>query len=73
MQRNETFGLTLLLHEQMHVLQRFDTACFEPLYKLYGFHPVKLVAGEIERLNVAQNPDAFELNWCCVSARRRRC
>jgi hypothetical protein len=63
MERDEAIGLTLLLHEQIHVLQRCDAASFEPLYKQYGFHPVELVAGEIQRVNVAQNPDAFELNW----------
>lgn len=61
--RNEKSGMSLLLHEKLHVIQRLCGPRFKTLYQDYGFHPIQLAKGELSRAGVAQNPDAFELNW----------
>jgi len=60
---NESYGLKLLLHEKLHVLQRLNGGRFESLYKDYGFQQIALIDGELQRLNAAQNPDALNVNW----------
>ena len=60
---NEDFALTLLLHEKLHVLQRMYPERFEALYSEYGFRRIKLAEGELDRIRVAQNPDAFSIDW----------
>ena len=60
---NESYGLKLLLHEKMHVIQRLNGGRFESLYEDYGFQQIKLVDGELQRLNAAQNPDALNVDW----------
>jgi hypothetical protein len=60
---NESYGLKLLLHEKLHVIQRLNGGRFESLYEDYGFQKIKLVDGELQRLNVAQNPDALNVDW----------
>jgi hypothetical protein len=63
MGNDENYGLKLLLHEKMHVVQRLNAVRFAKLYEDYGLRQVKLAGGEVRRLNVAQNPDALRLDW----------
>ena len=67
MSTDATFGLKLLLHEKLHVIQRLNRKSFETLYQAYGFAPVTLVKGEVKRLNAAQNPDALNVAWAIQS------
>jgi hypothetical protein len=60
---NESYGLKLLLHEKLHVIQRVNVGRFDSLYEDYGFQQIKLVDGELQRLNAAQNPDALNVDW----------
>lgn len=61
--QDQAFGLKLLLHEKLHVVQRLNAPRFTSLYEAYGFQPVTIAASESDRLGLAQNPDAFRLNW----------
>ena len=61
--RNESYGLKLLLHVKLHVIQRVNVGRFDSLYEDYGFQQIKLVDGELQRLNAAQNPDALNVDW----------
>ncbi|MEE3370018.1 MAG: hypothetical protein VX346_11795 [Planctomycetota bacterium] len=67
MSTDKNFGLKLLLHEKLHVIQRLNRARFETLYQAYGFAPVTLANGELKRLNAAQNPDALNVTWAIQS------
>ena len=60
---DEGFGLELLLHEKLHVVQRLNGPRFASLYEAYGFQKIKLADGALQRFNVAQNPDALQLDW----------
>jgi hypothetical protein len=48
----------LLFHEKIHVVQRLNPGRFSALFQAYGYHPVRLAAGEAARLNLLVNPDA---------------
>ena len=61
------YGLKLLLHEKLHVIQRLNQGRFNTLYKEYGFTAATLLKGELQRLNAAQNPDALNVNWAIQS------
>lgn len=67
MSSDANFGLKLLLHEKLHVIQRLNHKRFETLYQDYGFAPVALLKGELKRLNAAQNPDALNVAWAIRS------
>ena len=60
---DRVFGLTLLLHEKLHVIQRLNPSSFASLYANYGFERITLANGELQRFNLAQNPDGLRLNW----------
>lgn len=60
---NSHYGLKLLLHEKLHVIQRLNPTSFASLYEKYGFEKITLAKGELQRFNLAQNPDALQLNW----------
>lgn len=62
-QDDNSFGLTLLLHEKLHVIQRLNPTSFTKLYKDYGFERITLAKDELKRFNLAQNPDGLQLNW----------
>ncbi len=57
------FGMTILLHEKIHVLQRVNGPSFEKLYEEYGYKEFKLDPKSVSNLNLAQNPDAFSSTW----------
>ncbi|MFC1758218.1 hypothetical protein ACFL2H_05555 [Planctomycetota bacterium] len=63
MAREESYGLKLLLHEKLHVIQRLHVGRFESLYKDYGLQRIKLADGELQRINASQNPDALSADW----------
>ena len=63
MESDDSYGLKLLLHEKLHVIQRVNGGRFSSLYEGYGFQQIQLVDGELQRLNAAQNPDALDVNW----------
>lgn len=67
MSSDANFGLKLLLHEKLHIIQRLNRKSFKPLYQAYGFSPVTLKKGELKRLNAAQNPDALNVAWAIRS------
>jgi len=62
-QNDNTYGLKLLLHEKLHVIQRLNPTSFASLYRNYGFERVTLAKNELNRFNLAQNPDGLQLNW----------
>ncbi|MDA7511618.1 hypothetical protein N8612_08105, partial [Verrucomicrobia bacterium] len=62
-QEDNMYGLKLLLHEKLHVIQRLNPTSFAKLYKNYGFERITLAKGELNRFNLAQNPDGLQLNW----------
>ena len=51
MSRDEVFGLKLLLHEKLHVIQRLNRGQFDALYREYGFQRTPLGDGELRRIN----------------------
>jgi len=63
MAREESYGLKLLLHEKLHVIQRLNVGRFESLYNDYGLQRIKLADGELQRINACQNPDALNADW----------
>ena len=56
-------AMEVLCHEKIHVFQRLTPGRFTKLYDQYGYVPLQLAAGEMERLNLLQNPDAPEHDW----------
>ena len=62
-QEDNMYGLKLLLHEKLHVIQRLNPTSFAKLYINYGFERITLAKGELNRFNLAQNPDGLQLNW----------
>lgn len=67
MVREEAYGLKLLLHEKLHIIQRLNPGRFESLYKDYDFRRIKLADGELQRINASQNPDALNADWAIQS------
>ena len=63
MAEDAEYGLTLLLHEKLHVVERLCPGAFAPLFRDFGFLPVQLAASIAEDLNLAQNPDALSMEW----------
>lgn len=63
MKDDPIFGITILLHEKIHVLQRACGESFEELYADYGYDEFELAAEAKSQLNLAQNPDALSSMW----------
>jgi hypothetical protein len=61
--RHEAAAGELLFHEKIHVVQRLNPTRFTRLYQSFGYTPLRLAAGEAERLNLIQNPDAPVNDW----------
>lgn len=58
--------IELLLHEQVHVVQRVKAEAFSTLYrKSWGFKRVESISGAEKWMKMHQvvNPDALDLNW----------
>ena len=67
MANDEKTARSILLHEKLHVIQRLNPSRFESLYREYGFAPVELARGEIQKLSAAQNPDALKFDWAILN------
>jgi hypothetical protein len=56
--------LMLLLHEQLHVLQRCEPQLFRPLYEqVFGFHHARVVIHEWIDARQVTNPDGTDEDW----------
>lgn len=60
---SKNFGMGVLLHEKLHVIQRLFPERFKKRYVEYGFKAVTLPDDTMVKLNLVRNPDAADLTW----------
>lgn len=63
MKEDPVFGMTILLHEKLHVLQRVCDGAFDNLYRDYGYQKIDLAEASVAGLKLARNPDALSSYW----------